>query len=180
MQSVHTQLDTFLRQTPRIPASAFVAPGAILVGDIALGEHSSIWYNAVLRGDINRIVVGDYTNIQDLAMVHVADAFPTTIGRHVTIGHTAIIHACTIGDESLIGMGAVILDGAVIGNQCLVGAKALVTQGTKIPDGSLVLGSPAKIARSLTAQEIAALRASAEHYAANAEYNLALRPRGFA
>jgi carbonic anhydrase/acetyltransferase-like protein (isoleucine patch superfamily) len=150
----------------------YIARGAVVIGDVTLGDHSSVWYNAVLRGDINRIVLGQYSNIQDNAVLHLADEFPCIVGDYVTIGHSAIVHACRVGNETLIGMGAVILDGAEVGNQCLIGAKALVTQGTKIPDGSLVLGAPAKVVRSLRSDEIAGLRHSAEKYAENAAYCL--------
>ena len=117
---------------------------------MTLGAHSSVWYGAVLRGDINRIVVGHHSNIQDNAVLHLADHFPCLVGNWVTVGHGVIIHACTVGDEVLVGMGAVILDGAVIGKQSIIGAKALVKEGTKIPSGSLVLGAPAKVVRPLT------------------------------
>jgi carbonic anhydrase/acetyltransferase-like protein (isoleucine patch superfamily) len=147
------QLDTFLRQTPKLGQGVYLARTAVVLGDVTVGDRSSIWYNAVARGDINRIVIGHHTNIQDNAVLHLADELPCVIGNWVTVGHSAIVHACTVGDETLIGMGAVILDGAVIGNQCLIGAKALVTPGTKIPDGSMVLGAPAKVARALTDKE---------------------------
>lgn len=167
------RLDTHLGKTPQIGEGVYIARGAMVVGDVTLGDHSSVWYNAVLRGDINRIVVGAYTNIQDNAVLHLEDDLPCIVGNYVTIGHSAIVHACTIADETLIGMGSVILDGAVIGKQCLIGAKALVTQGIKIPDGSLVLGMPAKVVRQLTPEERGRLKDSAENYAANAAYCLA-------
>jgi gamma-carbonic anhydrase len=126
----------------------------------------------VLRGDINRIVVGDHTNIQDNSVIHLADDFPCIIGSYVTVGHSAIVHACQIGNECLIGMGAVVLDGAEVGAQCLIGAKALVTQNVKIPAGSLVLGSPAKVARALSDDERAGLKYWAGKYAENAAYCL--------
>jgi carbonic anhydrase/acetyltransferase-like protein (isoleucine patch superfamily) len=166
------RLDTYLAQKPKLGKNVYIARGAVVVGDVTLGDHSSVWYNAVLRGDINRIVVGQYTNVQDNAVLHLENDLPCIVGNYVTIGHSAIVHACTVGDESLIGMGSVILDGAVIGRQCLIGAKALVTMGTEIPDGSLVLGVPAKVVRSLTSDERSQLRASAEKYAANAAYCL--------
>src|SRR3984957_10447023 len=118
-----------------------------------MGDHSSVWYNAVVRGDINYIKIGHHSNIQDNAVLHLADDFPCIVGDYVTVGHSAIVHACTIGHECLIGMGAVILDGAELGEQCLVGARALVTQNVKIPPGSLVLGAPAKVIRPLTPEE---------------------------
>src|SRR5262249_46947966 len=166
------QLETFLRQPPRLGKNVYIASGAVVVGDVTLGDFSSVWYNAVLRGDINRIVVGHHTNIQDGAVLHVADNSSCHVGHNVTVGHSAIVHACTIGDECLIGMGAVILDGAVVGRHCLIGAKALVTQGAQIPDGSLVLGVPAKVVRALRADEVHQLQVSAEEYAQNAAYCL--------
>jgi carbonic anhydrase/acetyltransferase-like protein (isoleucine patch superfamily) len=172
MQSVPDQLETFLRKQPQLGKGVYIATGAIVVGDVTLGDCSSVWYNAVLRGDINQIVVGRYTNIQDCAVLHLADDFPCRVGNYVTIGHSAIVHACTVGDEALIGMGAVILDGAVIGEQCLIGAKALVVQGARIPAGSLALGVPAKVVRELSPSERVALRVSAERYAENAAYCL--------
>jgi len=172
MANVTEQLETFLRKKPTIGQNVYLARGAVVVGDVTIGDHSSVWYNAVLRGDINRIVVGHHTNIQDNAVVHLADDYPCLVGNYVTVGHSAIVHACTVGDEVLIGMGAIILDGAVIGERSLVGANALVTQGKRIPPESLVLGSPAKVVRALTVAERGQLRISAEKYAANAAYCL--------
>lgn len=166
------QLDTHLRKTPRLGLDVYVARGAVVIGDVTIGDHSSVWYNAVLRGDINRIEVGHHTNIQDNAVVHLADEFPCLIGNFVTVGHGAIVHACQVGDECLIGMGAVVLDGAEIGRQSLVGAKALVTQGMRIPEGSLVLGSPARVVKALTRDERSGLKAWAEKYVENAAYCL--------
>jgi carbonic anhydrase/acetyltransferase-like protein (isoleucine patch superfamily) len=167
------QVGKFLGQTPALGKSVFVAPGARLVGDVTLGDHSSVWYNAVLRGDINRIVVGHHSNIQDNSVLHLADDYPCILGNYVTVGHSAVVHACTVGDETLVGMGAVILDGSVIGEQCLIGARALVTQESEIPPGSLVLGSPAKVVRALTPIERADLRRLAEKYVKLAAYYLA-------
>lgn len=167
-----SQLDTFLRKRPALGQNVYVARTAVVLGDVTLGDAASVWYNAVLRGDINRIVVGHHSNIQDNAVLHLADELPCLVGDYVTIGHSAVVHACTVGDECLIGMGAVILDGAELGAQCLVGARALVTQGAKIPAGSLVLGAPAKVARALTPEERANLKYWAEKYAANAAYCL--------
>jgi carbonic anhydrase/acetyltransferase-like protein (isoleucine patch superfamily) len=172
MKVLKDQLDTFLRKKPVVGKNTYIARGAVVVGDVTLGENAGIWYNAVLRGDINRIVVGNYSNIQDNSVLHLADDFPCIVGNYVTVGHSAIVHACTIGDECLIGMGAVVLDGAEVGPQCLIGARALVTQNVKIPAGSLVLGSPAKIVRALTDEERAGLKYWAEKYAANAAYHL--------
>jgi carbonic anhydrase/acetyltransferase-like protein (isoleucine patch superfamily) len=166
------QLDEFLRKRPTIGSGVYIAKTAIVLGDVTLNAHSSVWYGAVLRGDINRIVVGEYSNIQDNAVVHLADDFPCIIGRWVTVGHSAIVHACTVGDEVLIGMGAVILDGAEIGEQSLIGAKALVKQDMKVPPGSLVLGAPAKIIRALTIEERANLKWWAQKYVDNGAYCL--------
>jgi carbonic anhydrase/acetyltransferase-like protein (isoleucine patch superfamily) len=166
------QLDTFLRKEPVLGKGVYIARGAVVVGDVTLGEGASVWYNAVLRGDINRIVVGPGTNIQDNSVLHLADDFPCLLGSYVTVGHAVIVHACTIGDECLIGMGAVVLDGAEIGPQCLIGAKALITQHTRVPEGSLIMGSPAKVVRALTPEERGNLKYWALKYAANAAYCL--------
>lgn len=166
------RLDQFLRKTPKIGKGVFIAKTATVIGDVTLGAQSSVWYGAVLRGDINRIVVGHHSNVQDNAVLHLADDFPCILGNWVTVGHGAIVHACRVGDEVLVGMGAVILDGAVIGKQSLIGAKALVTQGTKIPPGSLVLGAPAKVVRALTQKERAGLKWWAEKYVSNTAYCL--------
>ncbi|MEM9973801.1 MAG: gamma carbonic anhydrase family protein [Pseudomonadota bacterium] len=154
---------------PTVPEGEdwWVAPGAHVMGNVVLAEGVGIWFGAVLRGDNEPITVGVGTNIQENAVCHTDMGFPLTIGAHCTIGHTAIIHGCTIGDESLIGMGATVLNGAQIGRNCLVGAGALVTEGKEIPDGSLVIGAPARVVRALSADEIAGLRASAEGYQAN-------------
>lgn len=166
------QLDRFLAKKPKLGRGVYIARGAAVLGDVTLGDFSSVWYNAVARGDINRIVVGHHTNIQDNAVLHLAGDFPCVVGNYVTIGHSAVVHACNVGDECLIGMGAVILDGAVIGKQSIVGAKALVTQGAKIPPGSLVLGAPAKVVRALSREERAGLKAWAVKYVENAAYCL--------
>jgi carbonic anhydrase/acetyltransferase-like protein (isoleucine patch superfamily) len=166
------QLDKFLGKKPKLGKGVYIAKTATVIGDVTLGAHSSVWYGAVARGDLHRIVVGHHTNIQDNAVLHVADDFACIIGNWVTVGHSAIVHACKVGDEVLVGMGAVILDGAIIGKQSLIGAKALVTQGTKIPPGSLVLGAPAKVVRALTKKERAGLKWWAEKYVANTAYCL--------
>ncbi len=172
MTTIRKQLDTFLRKTPKLGQGVYLAKTAVVLGDVTIGAHSSVWYGAVLRGDINRIVVGNHSNIQDNAVLHLADDFACVIGNWVTVGHSAIVHACTVGDEVLVGMGAVILDGAVIGKQSIIGAKALVTQGMKISPGSLVLGAPAKVVRTLTKKERAGLKWSAEKYVDNGAYCL--------
>ncbi len=174
---VQARLERYLTRPPCLGRQVYLAAGARVVGDVTLGDHASVWHNAVLRGDINRIVVGHHTNIQDNAVLHVADEFECRVGNWVTIGHAAVVHACTIEDEVLVGMGATILDGAVIGAQSIVGAHALVTQGFHVPSGTLVLGAPARVVRSLTAGERARLKSWAEKYAANAAYCLAHPPR---
>src|SRR6266446_2859721 len=153
MDKLEHQFQTFLRKQPSLGKGVYIAKGAVVLGDVTLGHYSSVWCNAVLRGDINRIVVGHHTNIQDNAVLHLADDFPCILGNYVTVGHSAIVHACTVGDEVLVGMGSTIMDGAVIGEQSVIGAGAVVTQGTKVPPGSLVLGTPARIVRELSQEE---------------------------
>ncbi len=160
------RLQRYLDKTPQIHPSAFVAPGADVIGDVTLEEESSVWFQTVLRGDINRIVIGPRSNVQDGSVVHLADDYGAYVGELVTVGHKAILHACTIADEVLVGMGAIILDGAEIGARCIIGAGALVTGGKKIPPGSLVLGSPAKVVRTLSLEEQADIKAWAEKYVA--------------
>ena len=172
MAELDPQLDQFLRRQPTLGKNVFIAKTAVVIGDVTLGAHSSIWYGAVLRGDINRIVVGHHSNVQDNAVLHLADQFACVLGNWVTVGHAAVVHACTVGDEVLVGMGAVILDGAVIGKQTIIGAKALVTQGAKIPPGSLVLGAPAKVIRKLSKEERAGLKWWAQKYVDNGAYCL--------
>lgn len=172
MPSIDALLEAHLNKRPVLGRQVYIAPGAVVIGDVTIGDHSSVWYGAVLRGDINRIVVGHHTNIQDHAVLHLTEALPCMVGDFVTVGHGAIVHACTVSNEVLIGMGAVVLDGAVIGEQSIVGAKALVTQGTQIPPGSLVLGVPAKVVRVLSEEERARLKGWAEEYARAAAYYL--------
>lgn len=172
MSDLEKQFDTFLRRQPTLGEGVYITSRAVVIGDVTLGDHSSVWYNAVLRGDINRIVVGHHSNIQDNAVLHLADDYPCLIGNWVTVGHSAIVHACNVGDECLIGMGATILDGAEIGEQSIIGANALVTQAAQIPPGSLVLGSPAKVVRTLSPKEREGLKCWAEKYVHNAAYCL--------
>lgn len=172
MEALIQQLDTFLRKQPVLGREVYLASTAVVLGDVTLGDHSSVWYGAVLRGDINRIVVGHHSNVQDNAVLHLADNFPCLVGNWVTIGHSANVHACTIGDECLVGMGATVLDGAVVGEQSLIGANALVTPGTQIPPGSLVVGAPAVVKRALTPEERAGLKHWAEKYVVNGAYCL--------
>lgn len=177
MGEVAKQLEQFLTCQPRFGRDVFVAPGAVILGDVTLGDFSSVWYHAVLRADINRIVVGHHSNIQDGCVLHLSGELPCTIGNYTTIGHSATVHACTVEDESLVGMGATILDGAVIGAQSLIGARALVTQRMRIPPGSLVLGVPGRVVRQLTAEERADLRRIAEKYVIVAAAHKALGGR---
>jgi len=149
----HAGIAARFHKGPTIHSSAWIVPDATVIGDVILEEESSVWYGAVLRGDINRIVIGPRSNIQDNAVVHVDTDYPTTMGELVTVGHTAIVHGCTIDNEVLVGMGSIILDGVEVGARSIIGANALLTIGTKIPAGSLVLGSPAKIRRQLSLDE---------------------------
>ncbi len=158
-----------LKSGPRLHPTAYVAFNATVIGDVTLAEESSVWYGAVLRGDINRIIVGARSNIQDCAVIHLANDFPAIVGERVTVGHSAIVHACTVDDEVLVGMGAIILDGAEIGARSIIGANALVTAGTKIPAGSLVLGSPAKVVRRLSRDEQANIKTWALKYVETAK-----------
>lgn len=158
------QIDKYLGQAPRVAPSAFIAPGAFIAGDVTIGEEASVWPACSLRGDIAPIRIGAHSNVQDGSVVHVADNLPAIVGEWVTIGHKAIVHACTIGNEVLIGMGAIILDGAQIGDQCIIGANATVTPRTIIPPGSLVLGSPATVKKALSPEERAGIRTWAERY----------------
>jgi len=151
--------------TPRIDESAFVAWNAEVEGDVELGEGASVWFGATVRGDVAPIRIGRLTNVQDSAVLHVDRGVSCTLGEAVTVGHGAIVHACTVGDRSLIGMGAIILDRAEIGADSIVGAGALVTQGKKFPPRSMILGSPAKVVRELSDEEVAGLRSHAEDYA---------------
>ncbi|TSE26501.1 2,3,4,5-tetrahydropyridine-2,6-dicarboxylate N-acetyltransferase [Tepidimonas sediminis] len=153
---------------PDLHPTAWVADSARVIGRVTLGPDVSVWDGAVLRGDNDPITIGEGSNVQDGSVLHTDVGVPLTIGARVTIGHMVMLHGCTIGDESLIGIGAIVLNGARIGRHCLVGAGALVTEGKTFPDGVLILGSPAKVVRELTAQEIEALRASARHYIDNA------------
>jgi carbonic anhydrase/acetyltransferase-like protein (isoleucine patch superfamily) len=155
--------------TPKTPDPGryWIAPDASVIGKVEIGEDVGVWFGSVLRGDNELIAIGRATNIQEGTMVHTDPAFPVTIGEGCTIGHHAIIHGCTIGNNSLIGMGATILNGAKIGNNCLVGANALVTEGKEFPDGSLIVGAPARAIRTLDETAIEGLRRSAKHYVAN-------------
>ena len=172
METLVAQLDRHLRKRPVLGRDVYIAKTAVVLGDVTLGDQASVWYGAVLRGDIHRIEIGRCTNVQDNAVLHLSDDHPCILGDHVTVGHSANVHACTVGDRCLIGMGATILDGAVIGEECLIGANALVTPGSRIPAGSMVLGSPAKVVRPLTAEERAGLKHWADKYVVNGAYCL--------
>ena len=149
---------------PAIEPTVWMAPGAHVLGDVTMGPGCSIWYNAVIRADEAPVTIGANTNVQDCAVIHVSRDCPVTLGEGVTIGHGAIVHGCTVGDNSLIGMGAIVLDGAVIGRDCIVGAGSLVTQGTHISDGTVAFGSPAKVIRHMRDVDIAANQANAAEY----------------
>lgn len=149
---------------PVVHKSVFVAETAAIRGNVTVHENASIYFGAVLRAETDPITVGEGTNIQDNCVVHADPGFPAVIGRDCTVGHGAILHGCTIGDNTLVGMGAIVLNGAVVGRDCIIAAGALVTQGAVIPDGSMVMGAPAKVRRSLTAEEIAQNAASAAAY----------------
>jgi gamma-carbonic anhydrase len=156
---------TFQGIQPKIAKSAFIEDTAVVIGDVVIGDESSIWFNAVVRGDVNDIRIGNRTNVQDLSVIHVThDTYPTVLGDDVTVGHHVVLHGCTIKDRVLIGMGAIIMDGAVIGEDCIVGAGTLVTERTIVPPKSLILGSPAKVKRPVTAEELAWIRESARNY----------------
>lgn len=160
------QLDELI---PQVPASAWVAPNAQVMGDVVMGERSSLWYGAVARGDTATITIGADSNVQDGSVLHADAGVPLTIGEGVTVGHQVVLHGCTVGDGSLIGIGAIVLNRARIGRHCLVGAGSLVTEGKEFPDGVMIMGTPAKVVRELTSEQIEGLRKSAAHYVANAE-----------
>ena len=155
----------FQGMKPRVAGSAFIEETAAVIGDVVIGEDSSVWFHAVVRGDVHYIRIGNRTNIQDLSMLHVThDTYPLVIGNNVTVGHHVVLHGCTVQDRVLIGMGAIIMDGAVLGEDCVVGAGALVTERTIVPPKSLILGSPAKVKRLVTDEELAWIRESAQNY----------------
>jgi carbonic anhydrase/acetyltransferase-like protein (isoleucine patch superfamily) len=156
---------SFSGKTPVLGEQCFVAETAVIIGDVEVGARSSVWYGVVLRGDVHHIRIGEEVSVQDNTVVHVTSGrHPTIVGDRVTIGHSVVLHGCTVSDECLIGMGAIIMDRAVIGKNCVVGAGALVTPGTEIPEGHLALGSPAKVSRPLTEEELRWVSSSAKHY----------------
>ncbi len=164
---------------PSLARDVWIAPNATIIGDVRLGDNASIWWNAVLRGDNDTITIGANSNIQDGSVLHVDEGVPLTVGAHVTIGHLVMLHGCTVGDESLIGIKSVILNKAVIGRHCIIGANSLIAEGKVIPERSLVMGSPGKVVRQLTDEEVARLRGAALGYVANAlRYRTTLKQEG--
>ncbi len=156
---------TFDSKTPELGDDVFVAETGVIIGDVKIGARSSVWYGVVLRGDVHHIRIGEEVSVQDNTVVHVTSGrHPTIVGDRVTIGHSVVLHGCTVGDQCLIGMGAIIMDRAQIGKNCVVGAGALVTPGTEIPEGHLALGSPAKVSRKLTEEELQWIATSSSHY----------------
>tara|TARA_B110000503_G_scaffold34861_2_gene56883 strand:- start:11139 stop:11663 length:525 start_codon:yes stop_codon:yes gene_type:complete len=157
------------KQVTLVGSGHFIAPNAVLIGDVTLQENASVWFGCVLRGDADHIEIGAGSNVQDGTVMHADPGYPLTLGKNVTVGHNAMLHGCTIGDGSLVGINAVVLNGAKVGRGCLIGANALVTEGMEIPDGSLVLGSPAKIKSQLSDEQQKGLLLSAEHYVQNGQ-----------
>ncbi len=155
--------------SPQIDPTAWVAPNATVIGKVKLAAGTSIWWNAVLRGDNELIVVGENSNIQDGSVLHTDVGTPLTLGRDITVGHMVMLHGCTIGDGSLIGIGSIVLNRAVIGRHCLIGANSLIPEGKTIPERSLVIGSPGRVVRELNDEEVARLQAAAQHYVDNAQ-----------
>jgi carbonic anhydrase/acetyltransferase-like protein (isoleucine patch superfamily) len=160
------QLDTL---TPHLAETAWVADSAQVIGNVELAEGASVWFGAILRGDNEVMRIGKNSNIQDGSMLHADPGFPLTLGENVTIGHHVMLHGCTVGDGSLVGIKSVVLNGAKIGKNCLVGAGSLITEGKEFPDGSMIMGAPAKVVRPLTAEQIAGLARAAAHYVDNAK-----------
>ena len=157
------------KNVPEISADSWVAPNAIIIGKVKLEKNSSIWFNAVLRGDIEKIVIGENSNIQDGSVLHTDPGYPLTVGKGVTVGHMVMLHGCEISDDTLIGIGSTILNKAKIGKNCIIGANTLVTENKTIPDNSLVLGSPGKVIRKVTDDEIKVIRENAKHYVKNSK-----------
>jgi len=157
------------KQHADIADGVFVAPSAVVIGDVKLLPESSIWFGAVLRGDIERITIGRGSNIQDGTVCHTDPTNPCTVGEYVTVGHMAMLHGCSIGDNSLIGIGATLMNGSAVGKECIVGAHSLITEGKQFPDGVVIMGAPAKVVRELNADDRAKLRANAERYVQRAK-----------
>ena len=156
-------------KTPRLSPTAWIADNATVIGDVRLEANSSVWFNAVLRGDNDPITIGENTNIQDGSVLHTDDGVPLTLGANVTVGHMVMLHGCTVGDNSLIGIGSIVLNRAVIGKNSIVGANTLIPEGKVFPEGVLIVGSPGKVVRELSTEEIARLAHSAAHYVDNAK-----------
>lgn len=159
-------LDKFKGITPQIHSSAYIAPSADVISMVKIGENCSVWHNAVLRGDVDEIIIKNGSNVQDNCVLHCSPGLKTIVGEGTTVGHSAVLHSCEIGNNSLIGMGAIILDGVKIGDNCLIAAGSLLTPGTVIPDGSMVMGSPGKVKRELTEEEIAGISHNVNEYIA--------------
>ncbi len=157
------------KNVPEISADSWIAPNAIIIGKVKLEKNSSIWFNAVLRGDIEKIIIGENSNIQDGSVLHTDPGCPLTVGKGVTVGHMVMLHGCEISDDTLIGIGSTILNKAKIGKNCIIGANTLVTENKVIPDNSLVLGSPGKVVRKVTDEEIKVIRENAKHYVKNSK-----------
>ncbi|MFZ5823299.1 MAG: gamma carbonic anhydrase family protein [Bacillota bacterium] len=156
-------------KTPQIDGGVFVAPTATIIGQVTIAGDASVWFGAVIRGDVDSISIGSGTNVQDGTVIHCNEGFPTRIGDGVTIGHTCIVHGCTIGDNCLIGMGTTILNGASLGENCLVGAGSLITEGKEFPPGSVIMGRPAKVVRQVGEAELAMIRRGADNYRRNSQ-----------
>jgi carbonic anhydrase/acetyltransferase-like protein (isoleucine patch superfamily) len=168
-----------INDQPSIADTAWIADTAVVIGNVTLLENASLWFGAVARGDTSTITIGKNSNVQDNAVLHADEGMPLTIGENVTVGHQVMLHGCTIGDGALIGIGAIVLNGAIIGKNCLVGAGALVTEGKQFPDGSMIIGSPAKAVKQLSTEQIEGLARSAAHYVDNANrYRAGLKKIG--
>jgi gamma-carbonic anhydrase len=157
-------VSSYRGKEPQIGRDVFIAEGAHVIGEVVIGDCSSIWFNTVLRGDINRVVIGHHTNIQDLSVCHVTDDCACVVGNYVTVGHRVVLHGCTVGDEVMIGMGATLMNGVVVGEQSIIGAAALLTEGLEVPPGSLVYGAPAKVISHLGEKERRQIKSWAEEY----------------
>lgn len=167
-------IKSFKGVLPKIDESCYISESTDIIGNVTIGKDVNVWFGSRIRGDINQIVIGDYSNVQENSVIHVDTNSPTTIGKNVTIGHGAIIHGCTIEDNVLVGMGAIILNDAHLMKNCIVGAGALVTQGKSFPEGSLILGNPAKVVHALTPEEIIHIQQSAEEYVVLSKMHMSL------
>jgi len=155
---------THLKHAPRIHEEAWIAPGAVVLGDVEIGKNSSVWYQTVIRADIEAVRIGEGTNIQDGSVIHLASDIGVTVGNYVTVGHKAMLHACEVGDEVLVGMGAILMDGVVIGERSIIAAGSLIPGGTRVPAGSLVMGTPGRVVKTLSEEEQKSIRGWAEKY----------------